>query len=146
MQSQLSRSNRTRRSFQPMSEINVTPFVDVMLVLLIIFMVTAPLMTVGVEVDLPHSNASALRDPVEPLVISIDKKEQVYLQETKVKSGELIPRLGAIAKNNKDIQIYIRGDKHLSYGHIMELMGQVSEAGYSKVALITEIKQKTRRK
>jgi len=128
-----------KRSFQPMSEINMTPFVDVILVLLIIFMVTAPLMQVGVEVELPQTNAEALNEPTEPLVVSIDAQKNVYLQDQKVSLDDLAARLDAISKNNKTVQIFLRADHHLTYGDIMDLMGRVSEGGYEKMSLITDM-------
>ena len=129
---------RGRASMRPMAEINMTPFVDVMLVLLIIFMVTAPLLTVGVEVELPQSNAQALSEPIEPMVVSINDRHEVFIQQEKVDFDTLIPRLEAIASHNKDLQIYVRGDHRLTYGDMMHLMGMLSEAGFAKVALIAE--------
>ena len=128
--------NRTRKS--PMSEINVTPFVDVMLVLLIIFMVTAPLLTVGVQVDLPESAADSLPDDQEPLTLSINSKGEIYIQEHQVTYQKMIPKLLAIAKNRTDTRIYVRGDKNINYGRVLEVMGTLSGAGFSKVALISE--------
>ena len=121
-----------------MSEINVTPMVDVMLVLLIIFMVTAPLLTVGVPVELPKTKAQTLNKPEEPLVISIDDKGRIFLQETEVELDALAPRLEAITSNKPDATIYVRGDKRIAYGRIMEVMGTVNAAGFTKVALIAE--------
>ena len=106
--------NRSRKA--PMSEINVTPFVDVMLVLLIIFMVTAPLLTVGVQVDLPESAADSLPDDQEPLTLSINSKGEIYIQEHQVTYQKMIPKLLAIAKNRTDTRIYVRGDKNINYG------------------------------
>ncbi len=126
------------RRFQAMSEINVTPFVDVMLVLLIVFMVTAPLMTVGVPVDLPKTKAAAMNDSAEPLVLSINKEGILYIQETVVEMENLVPRLQAITGNNPDIRIFVRGDKDISYGQVMNVMGQVSAAGFKKVALLAQ--------
>ena len=128
--------NRSRKS--PMSEINVTPFVDVMLVLLIIFMVTAPLLTVGVQVDLPESAADSLPDDQEPLTLSINSKGEIYIQEHQVTYQKMIPKLLAIAKNITDTRIYVRGDKNINYGRVLEVMGTLSGAGFSKVALISE--------
>ena len=127
-----------RSSKEPMSEINVTPFVDVMLVLLIIFMVTAPLLTVGVQVDLPESAADSLPDDQEPLTISINSKGEIYIQEHQVTYQKMIPKLLAIAKNRTDTRIYVRGDKNINYGRVLEVMGTLSGAGFSKVALISE--------
>ena len=122
----------------PMSEINVTPFVDVMLVLLIIFMVTAPLLTVGVQVDLPESAADSLPDDQEPLTISVNSKGEIYIQEHQVTYQKMIPKLLAISKNRTDTRIYVRGDKNINYGRVLEVMGSLSGAGFSKVALISE--------
>ena len=123
---------------EPMSEINVTPFVDVMLVLLIIFMVTAPLLTVVVQVDLPESAADSLPDDQEPLTLSINSKGEIYIQEHQVTYQKMIPKLLAIAKNRTDTRIYVRGDKNINYGRVLEVMGTLSGAGFSKVALISE--------
>lgn len=129
---------RHPRHFTPMSDINVTPLVDVMLVLLIIFMVTAPLLTVGIPVELPQTKAAPLNEPVEPLIITMNQKEEIFIQESRVTLENMVPRLEAISKNNKAIEIYIRGDQKLPYGKIMEIMGLLSAEGFSKVALITE--------
>lgn len=135
-----------RRSYQPMSDINVTPFVDVMLVLLIVFMVTAPLLTVGVPVELPESSAATLNDKLDPLVVSINDKNDLYIQETKVDLDSLIPKLKELTKRNMSMRIYVRGDHKLKYGIIMKVMGHISEAGFSKVALVAEVpKQKKKR-
>ena len=128
-----------RRVYRPMSEINVTPMVDVMLVLLIIFMVAAPLLTVGVPVDLPKTAAATINDQDEPLVISIDKEGKLFLQDTEVPLESLVPRLNAITNNKPDTRVYVRGDRAIDYGRIMEVMGTVSAAGFSKVALIAEL-------
>ena len=129
--------NFKRSKNEPMSEINVTPFVDVMLVLLIIFMVTAPLLTVGVQVDLPESAADSLPDDQEPLTLSINSKGEVFIQEHKVSYNKIIPKLLAIAKNRTDTRI-CKGDKNINYGRVLEVMGTLSGAGFSKVALISE--------
>ena len=128
----------TRSRKEPMSEINVTPFVDVMLVLLIIFMVTAPLLTVGVQVDLPESAADSLPDDQEPLTVSINSKGEIYIQEIQVSAQKFIPKLLAIAKNRTDTRIYVRGDKAINYGRVLEIMGMLSGSGFTKVALISE--------
>ena len=127
-----------RHCRQPLSEINVTPMVDVMLVLLVIFMVTAPMLTVGVTVDLPKTKAAAISGDDEPLAISIDSEGQIFLQETLLDLEGLVPRLMAITANNQDIRIFVRGDKAIDYGRVMEVMGTVNSAGFKKVALITE--------
>ena len=121
-----------------MSEINVTPFVDVMLVLLIVFMVTAPLLTVGIPVDLPKVKASALTDQKDPLEITVKIGGEIYLGESKVDVENLIPRLNAITELNKEARIYVRGDRAVAYGRIMEIMSLVNSAGYIKVALVTQ--------
>jgi biopolymer transport protein TolR len=139
MDQTLTKSGRVSRfRSRPMSEINVTPMVDVMLVLLVIFMVTAPLLTVGVTVDLPETKASSIVGDDEPLAISIDDKGQVFIQDTLVELTGLVPRLLAITGNNPDVRIFVRGDKAISYGRVMEIMGTVNAAGFRKVALITE--------
>ena len=127
-----------RSSKEPMSEINVTPFVDVMLVLLIIFMVTAPLLTVGVQVDLPESNADSLQSDNEPLELTISKDGNIYIQETEINIKELIPKLIAITDNRLDTKIYVRGDEVINYGKVMRVLGELSGSGFSKVALITK--------
>ena len=127
-----------RSSKEPMSEINVTPFVDVMLVLLIIFMVTAPLLTVGVQVDLPESSADSLPEEQEPLTLTINSKGEIFIQEHQVEYNKMIPKILAIAKNRTDTRIYVRGDKTINYGRVLEVMGMLSGAGFSKVALVSE--------
>ncbi|HEV2550603.1 MAG TPA: protein TolR [Stellaceae bacterium] len=127
-----------RQRYKPMSEINVTPMVDVMLVLLVIFMVAAPLLTVGVPVDLPQTKAPAITEQKEPLVITINAESKLFLQNTEVGEDELVPRLQAITKNNPEADIYVRGDRAINYGRVMEVMGLVSAAGFTKVSLITE--------
>ena len=121
-----------------MSEINVTPFVDVMLVLLIVFMVTAPLLTVGIKVDLPKVKATALTDIKDPIEITVKLDGEVYIGESKVEVENLIPRLNAITEKNTEARIYIRGDRVVAYGRIMEIMSIINSAGYIKVALITQ--------
>jgi biopolymer transport protein TolR len=132
-------ANGRRGAYRPMSEINVTPLVDVMLVLLIVFMVAAPLLTVGVPVDLPQTQAPAINEQKEPLVITVNAQGQIYIQETEVADDQLAPRLQAITNNNPQATIYVRGDKGLQYGRIMEVMGMVGSAGFSKVSLIAEM-------
>ena len=121
-----------------MSEINVTPFVDVMLVLLIVFMVTAPLLTVGIPVDLPKVKASALTDQKDPIEITVNLKGEVYIGESIVEVENLIPRINAITEQNTEARIYIRGDKVVAYGRVMEIMSIINSAGYIRVALITQ--------
>jgi biopolymer transport protein TolR len=132
-----SRSRRySRRRAEPMAEINVTPFVDVMLVLLVIFMVTAPLLTVGVKVDLPETKAGAVSGQDEPLAISVDKEGRVFVQDSETDLDGLVPKLIAISGNNPDIRIFVRGDASVNYGRVMQVMGLINNAGFRKVALI----------
>lgn len=130
------RGRTQRRRSQPMSEINVTPFVDVMLVLLVIFMITAPLLTVGVQVDLPESKASTIKGSDEPLAVSVDKEGRVFIQDTETPVNAVVAKLRAISGNNSDIRIFVRGDASVNYGRVMEVMGVINAAGFRKVALI----------
>ncbi len=130
--------NLKRSEREPMSEINVTPFVDVMLVLLIIFMVTAPLLTVGVQVDLPETSADTLPEESEPLTLTINSKGEVFIQETKIEYNNLIKKILAVSNNRTDTRIYVRGDKTINYGRVLEVMGKLSGSGFTKVALISE--------
>ena len=133
-----SRGHRRRgRHHGLMSEINVTPFVDVMLVLLIIFMVAAPLLTVGVPIDLPETQARALNAETQPITISVNKDGQVYLQETEVAIEEIVPKLEAIAKTGYEERIYVRGDTAAAYGTVMKVMARVSAAGFRNLGLVT---------
>jgi len=129
-------NGRTAR-YQPMSEINVTPFVDVMLVLLVVFMITAPLLTVGVEIDLPKAESEAISGDDEPLTVSIDAEGQLFLQESQIEIDELGPKLIAITGENPEARIFIRGDKAIDYGRVMQVMSTINMAGFTKVALIT---------
>ena len=136
-----SRGRRTGGSYRPMSDINVTPLVDVMLVLLIVFMVAAPLLTAGVPVDLPNSEAKAISDEDnKPIEITVTNDGKTYIGETEVKEGNLVNLLSAMTEGNADRRIYIRGDQSLSYGNVMKIIGQVNGAGFNKVALISESK------
>ena len=130
------------RRHRPMGEINVTPFVDVMLVLLIVFMVTAPLLTVGVEVDLPKTKAGAINADAAPLVVSIKSDGSLYLQETVVEPEALIPRLQAISDANPDVRIFVRGDQAITYGEVLSVMGRIQSAGFEKVALVAKLPEK----
>ncbi|MGF1640743.1 MAG: protein TolR [Rhodospirillales bacterium] len=121
-----------------MSDINVTPMVDVMLVLLVIFMVTAPLLTVGVQVDLPKTAAAEIKGEDEPLAVSIDARGRVFLQDTEVEIDALVPRLRAIAGSKPDLRIFVRGDRAIPYGRVMEVMSAIHAGGFVKVALLTE--------
>ncbi len=131
-------NKRKKQRYTQMSEINVTPFVDVMLVLLIVFMVTAPLLTVGIKVDLPKVKATALTDIKDPIEVTVKLDGEVYIGESKVEVENLIPRLNAITEQNTEARIYIRGDRVVAYGRIMEIMSIINSAGYIKVALITQ--------
>lgn len=131
------------RGHVPMSEINVTPLVDVMLVLLVVFMITAPLLTVGVPVDLPRTEASRMVGQDEPLVVTANRDGEFFLQETKVTLEQLVPRLEAITQNKADTRIFVRGDRDLAYGKVMEVMGALNRAGFSRVALITQLPGET---
>ena len=121
-----------------MSEINVTPFVDVMLVLLIVFMVSAPLLTVGVPIDLPQSRAKPLEGDNEPLTVSINAQGQVFLQDSEITLDDLVPRLTAIAQNGYEERIYVRGDQDVGYGAIMSVMGRLNAAGFKRIGLVTQ--------
>ena len=123
---------------EPISEINVTPFVDVMLVLLIIFMVTAPLLTVGVQVDLAETSADTLHDETEPITLTINAKGEIFIQETKVEYEKIIAKIMAVSNNRTDTRIFVRGDKTINYGRVLEIMGMLSGSGFTKVALISE--------
>ena len=127
-----------RARYRPLAEINVTPLVDVMLVLLIIFMVTAPLMTSGVSVDLPKTNAQPLNSDSEPLTVSIKADGSIFLQNQAIELSDLVAKLQAIAKNNPERRIFVRGDKDLPYGRIMQVMGTITQGGFTKVALLAE--------
>ena len=128
--------NRSRN--EPMSEINVTPFVDVMLVLLIVFMVTAPLLTVGIPVDLPKVKANALTDQKDPIEITVKLDGKVYIGESIDEVDNLVPRLNAITDQNTEARIYVRGDRVVAYGRVMAIMSKINSAGYTKVALVAQ--------
>jgi biopolymer transport protein TolR len=145
----LSRSGgggRRRGSYKPLSEINVTPFVDVMLVLLIVFMITAPLLTVGVPVDLPKTKAKSIAESEEPLVITVNAEGVIFIQDTEVELENLVPRLVAITDSKADTRIYVRGDKSINYGRVLEVMGTVNVAGFTRVALVAELPKGQSRK
>ena len=139
----LNQKGSVRARYRPLAEINVTPMVDVMLVLLIIFMVSAPLLTVGVPLDLPQTQAKSLDNDKEPLTVSVNTKGEVFLQNTEIKVDELVPKLQAItqARGGNDERIYVRGDKKVDYGTVMRVMGRLSAAGFRRVALVTEVEQ-----
>lgn len=138
------RGRRAAGRYRPLAEINVTPFVDVMLVLLIVFMVTAPLLTVGVPIDLPETKAQQLQGDTEPLTVTVDTEGRVYLQETEIAIDELVPKLLAIAGNGYEERIYVRGDRNVDYGEVMKVMGTISTAGFRRIALVTELEDETR--
>ena len=133
---------RRRRASRPMSEINVTPMVDVMLVLLIIFMVTAPLLTVGVPIDLPKTEAKQLEGDKEPLTIWVDPEGKIFLQDAELQLDEIVPKLTAIAKNGYDERIFVRGDRRVNYGVVMRVMGKISAAGFRRIALVSDLEEK----
>jgi len=124
--------------YRPMAEINVTPLVDVMLVLLVVFMVAAPLLTVGVPVDLPQTQAPPITEPKEPLVISVNNEGKIFIQDTEVPTDGLVPRLQAITGANPDALVYVRADKSIDYGRVLEVMSLISSAGFRKVSLIAQ--------
>ena len=136
-------AGRRHRRRPVMAEINVTPMVDVMLVLLIIFMVSAPLLTVGVPLDLPQTQAKTLDQDKEPLTVSVNQSGQVYLQNTEIAVEELVPKLKAIteARGGAEERIFVRGDRQVDYGTVMKVMGRISAAGFRRVALVTESEQ-----
>ncbi|WP_424983722.1 protein TolR [Maritalea sp. S77] len=135
------RRGRRRARSQPMSEINVTPLVDVMLVLLIVFMVAAPLLTVGVPIDLPQSQAKSLNTQSEPITVTVTADGQIYVLEELVDRSTLLGKLDEVAENGTEERIYVRGDNVADYGTVMQVMGQLSGAGYNKIGLITEQEQ-----
>ena len=130
-----------RKKNRSMSQINVTPFVDVMLVLLIVFMITAPLLTVGVSVDLPKTKASQLSAKGDPIVISIKQNGELFIQERVVDTLQLLPRLKAISSGNKNLRIYVRGDKNVPYGIVLDTIAKIKSSGFKKVALVAKLKE-----
>ena len=130
-----------RSSKEPMSEINVTPFVDVMLVLLIVFMITDPLLTVGVSVDLPKTKAAQLNSKGDPIVVSIKQNGDLYIQERSIDALNLLPRLKAISEGNKNLRIYVRGDKNVPYGIVLDTIAKIKRSGFKKVALVAKLKE-----
>ncbi len=139
MAAALRRAERGGRRRRPMAEINVTPFVDVMLVLLIVFMVTAPLLTVGVPVDLPKTRAQALGQDREPLSVTVRRNGRIYLQNTPIAEDDLAARLTAISGNGYDQRIFVRGDRSVDYGRVMEVMALISAAGFTHIGLVTDV-------
>jgi len=132
------KSNLRQPNRGPMTDINVAPFVDVMLVLVIIFMVAAPLLNIGVPVDLPKATLKPLNESQDPLVVTVDAEGKIFIQEAEVPDEALVPRLRALSNVNKDLRIFVRGDRAIDYGRIMQVMGMLSQAGFTKVALIAE--------
>ena len=128
----------------PMSEINVTPMVDVMLVLLVIFMITAPLLTVGLQIDLPETRSQTLPGQDEPLEVTVNADGQIYIQETEVELEDMVSRLVAITENKRDTRIFVRGDRNINYGRIMQVMGAIDSAGFRRLALVTKLPEKGR--
>ena len=137
MQAQRMRNRRHARHVL-MSEINITPFVDIMLVLVVILMVAAPLLTLGVPVDLPKASVAPVNQEQEPLILSVDKEGRIYIQESEIEVEALVPRLIAVAETNDELRIFVRGDREINYGRVMEVMGLVNRAGFTRVALIAE--------
>ena len=131
---------KNRKFKEPISEINVTPFVDVMLVLLIIFMVTAPLLTTGVKVNLPESSSKVLSEKDKTVTVTINKKKEIFIQKKKLTQTQMIKKLFELKKQKNELKIYIKGDKDLNYGEIMKVMGNINKAGFKKVALVTKLK------
>ena len=140
-QSRGSARRRRRQRHAPMSEINVTPFVDVMLVLLIIFMVAAPLLTTGVPIDLPETQAKPLEGQTEPITISVRSNGDIYIQESQIALEDLEARLLAIGENGYDERIYVRADKDADYGSVMRVMGRMNRAGFRRIGLVTTEEQ-----
>ena len=134
-------NNRMYKKNRVISQINVTPFVDVMLVLLIVFMITAPLLTVGVSVDLPKTKASQLNSKGDPIIISIRKNGELYIQEREIDNFQLLPRLKAISSGNKNLKIYVRGDKDVSYGLVLNTIAKIKSSGFKKVALVAKLQE-----
>ena len=134
-------NNRMHKKNRVISQINVTPFVDVMLVLLIVFMITAPLLTVGVSVDLPKTKASQLNSKGDPIIISIKKNGELYIQEREIDTLQLLPRLKAISSGNKNLRIYVRGDKNVPYGIVLSTIAKIKSSGFKKVALVAKLQE-----
>ena len=134
-------NNKMNKKNRVISQINVTPFVDVMLVLLIVFMITAPLLTVGVSVDLPKTKASQLNSKGDPIIISIKKNGELYIQEREIDTLQLLPRLKAISSGNKNLRIYVRGDKDVPYGLVLDTIAKIKSSGFKKVALVAKLQE-----
>ncbi|MDA0917194.1 MAG: protein TolR [Candidatus Puniceispirillales bacterium] len=134
-------SRNARKKNKSISQINVTPFVDVMLVLLIVFMITAPLLTVGVSVDLPKTKAVQLNSKGDPIVVSIKENGELYIQERTIEVSQLLPRLKAISSGNKNLRIYVRGDKDVPYGIVLDTIARIKNSGFKKVALVAKLEE-----
>tara|TARA_B100001564_G_C20161693_1_gene455628 strand:- start:14 stop:433 length:420 start_codon:yes stop_codon:yes gene_type:complete len=134
-------SSKKLKKNKIISQINVTPFVDVMLVLLIVFMITAPLLTVGVSVDLPKTKASQLNSKGDPIVVSIKKNGELFIQERKIDSLQLLPRLKAISSGNKNLRVYVKGDKNVPYGLVLDTIAKIKSSGFKKVALVAKLQE-----
>ena len=132
------RGGRSSSRYRPMADINVTPLVDVMLVLLVVFMVTAPLLTVGVPVDLPQTQAPPINEPKEPTVITVNKEGEIFVQDNSIPQDQLVAKLQAVTNSNPDAVLYVRGDKDINYGKVLEVMSLISNAGFHKVSLVAE--------
>jgi biopolymer transport protein TolR len=137
------RTARRVRRHKPMSEINVTPFVDVMLVLLIVFMISAPLLTAGVPLDLPRTKAQSLEGDAKPLTVQLDARGRVFLQTTEIKPDEVVPKLKAIARNGYEERVFVRADKAVDYGAVARLVSAISAAGFRRIGLVTEPDERT---
>lgn len=136
------KSSKRKRNRSGFSDINVTPLVDVMLVLLIVFMVAAPMMTVGVPVDLPKTHAAKLNDTSAPFIVTIDGEGKIFIEKNEISPQHLVTQLKLMTQNNPDAKIYVRGDKNIHYGRVMEVMGLISQGGFEKVALMAELPSK----
>ena len=134
-------NKRMHKKTRVISQINVTPFVDVMLVLLIVFMITAPLLTVGVSVDLPKTKASQLNSKGDPIIISIKKNGELFIQEREIDTLQLLPRLKVISSGNKNLRIYVRGDKDVPYGLVLDTIAKIKSSGFKKVALVAKLQE-----
>ena len=134
-------NNRMHKKNRVISQINVTPFVDVMLVLLIVFMITAPLLTVGVSVDLPKTKASQLNSKGDPIIISIKKNGALFIQEREIDTVQLLPRLKAISSGNKNLRVYVWGDKDVPYGLVLNTIAKIKSSGFKKVALVAKLQE-----
>ncbi len=131
------RGRRSRMRRGPIADMNMTPFIDVMLVLLIIFMVAAPMMTVGVPVDLPETRAKAMEGQTQPVTVSVDGQGRIFIMDAELKLDDLVPKLQAIAKNGVEERILVRGDRTTDYGTILRVMGRLNDAGFKKIGLVS---------